>query len=63
MKVADTVGAGDSFFAGLISQLLVGEDPQESLDFACAMGALVASKEGANPTITLDEIEKIRKEI
>ena len=63
VKVADTVGAGDSFFAGLISQLLVGEDPQESLDFACAMGALVASKEGANPTITLDEIEKIRKEI
>ena len=63
VKVADTVGAGDSFFAGLISQLLMGEGPQESLDFACALGALVASKDGANPTILPKEIDNIRKGI
>jgi len=63
VKVADTVGAGDSFFAGLISKLLMEEEPQQSLDFACAMGALVASKEGANPTISLDEVESVRKSI
>ncbi len=51
IKVADTVGAGDSFLAGLLSKLLIKEDPQKAIDFACALGALVAQKEGANPKI------------
>ena len=51
IKVADTVGAGDSFLAGLLSKLLAGEPPQSAIDFACAIGALVAQKEGANPKI------------
>ena len=51
IQVADTVGAGDSFLAGLISKLLTQSDPQKALDFACALGALVATKEGANPDI------------
>jgi fructokinase len=55
-KVIDTVGAGDSFLAGLLSKLLSENDPQEAIDFACALGALVASKEGANPKITLSAI-------
>ncbi|MCL6217702.1 carbohydrate kinase family protein [Zunongwangia pacifica] len=52
IKVKDTVGAGDSFLATLIAKLLQGEEPQQSLDQACAMGALVAGQEGANPVIT-----------
>ena len=56
VKVADTVGAGDSFLASLIYQLLSGYQPQKSLDFACVVGALVASKEGANPVIQEEEI-------
>jgi fructokinase len=51
IQVADTVGAGDSFLAGLISKLLTQSDPQKALNFACALGALVATKEGANPDI------------
>lgn len=56
VKVVDTVGAGDSFLGTLISQLLNGEEPQKALDFACAVGAMVAQSEGANPKISLSDI-------
>ncbi len=56
VKVADTVGAGDSFLATLINQLLNKIKPDEALGFACAVGALVASKKGANPKIMQSEI-------
>lgn len=58
IKVVDTVGAGDSFLGSLISQLLNNNKPQEAIDFACAIGALVAKSEGANPRITDKEIER-----
>jgi len=56
IKVVDTVGAGDSFLAGLISRLLTNDNPREALNFACAVGALVAGKEGANSKLTDSEI-------
>lgn len=59
VQVADTVGAGDSFLAALITSLLTGKQPQEAIDFACAVGALVASSSGANPEISLVEIKKL----
>lgn len=55
VKVVDTVGAGDSFLAGLLSKLLTDANPQEAIDFACALGALVATHEGANPTIAAEK--------
>lgn len=58
VKVVDTVGAGDSFLATLIHFLLKKENPQKAIDVACAMGALVAQNEGANPIITQKEINK-----
>ena len=58
IEVVDTVGAGDSFLAGLLSRLLVNEDPQKAIDFACALGALVAKEEGANPKIENETIKK-----
>lgn len=58
VRVKDTVGAGDSFLASLIAGLLKNEEIQGTLDFACAMGALVAGEEGANPKF--DE-ERIRE--
>lgn len=61
VKVVDTVGAGDSFLAGLIYKLLGKCSPEEALDFACAIGALVASKSGANAVFSLDELETIEK--
>ena len=59
VDVADTVGAGDSFLATLSFMLLGGSDPQEALDTACAMGSLVASKEGANPIVSQEEIDNM----
>tara|TARA_R110001592_G_scaffold18337_3_gene76234 strand:- start:4027 stop:4911 length:885 start_codon:yes stop_codon:yes gene_type:complete len=58
VEVVDTVGAGDSFLASLTDKLLKGVSPQVSIDFACAMGALVASRKGANPEIIKQDIEK-----
>ncbi|WP_269237370.1 carbohydrate kinase family protein [Flavobacterium flavigenum] len=59
VKVVDTVGAGDSFLASLITCLLTGSTPQKAIDFACAVGALVAASSGANPDISLVEIQKM----
>ncbi|WP_139957856.1 carbohydrate kinase family protein [Flavicella sediminum] len=59
IKVVDTVGAGDSFLASLIDQLLKDTHPQRALDFACAVGALVASREGANPKLKEQTIENL----
>lgn len=56
IKVKDTVGAGDSFLGTLIAKLLQGVKPQEALDYACAVGALVAGEEGANPELPAERI-------
>ena len=61
IEVADTVGSGDSFLASLIQKLIHQNKPQEALDFACAIGALVASNKGANPIIHLIELKKLLK--
>ena len=58
IKVKDTVGAGDSFLASLIAKILTKENPQNALDYACAVGALVAGREGANPKLEAEEIKK-----
>ena len=57
--VKDTVGAGDSFLASLVFKIISNEHPQKALDFACAIGALVAGSEGANPKISESEIVKM----
>lgn len=58
VKVSDTVGAGDSFLASLISKLISNKDPEEAMDFASAVGAIVASKAGANPIIMPSDIDR-----
>lgn len=57
VKVADTVGAGDSFLAVLIAGLLSDKDPQKALGLANAVGAMVASRPGANPKLKSDDIQ------
>jgi len=57
--VADTVGSGDSFLAALINQILNNAASQKALDFACATGAVVASKHGANHKVTSEEIKNL----
>jgi fructokinase len=52
ITVNDTIGSGDAFLAGFLSEKLKGNDPQVCLKKACAMGAFVATKSGATPEIT-----------
>ncbi|BDU26200.1 carbohydrate kinase [Flavobacterium sp. GSB-24] len=59
IKVSDTVGAGDSFLAALITSLLTDKAPKNAIDFACAVGALVAEAPGANPEILPSRIENL----
>lgn len=63
VMVKDTVGAGDSFLASLIHQLVLKIPPQTALDFSCAMGSLVASKNGANARVSMQEIEIIQNSV
>jgi fructokinase len=58
VNVVDTVGSGDSFLASLIIKLLSGDNPQYALNYACAIGAIVAQNEGANPVISQSEIDE-----
>ncbi|WP_458626557.1 carbohydrate kinase family protein [Winogradskyella sp. PC D3.3] len=59
INVVDTVGAGDSFLAALTDRLLKGDSPQTAIDFACAVGAVVASSEGANPKLNQNDIDTL----
>ncbi|WP_299782370.1 carbohydrate kinase [uncultured Formosa sp.] len=59
VKVVDTVGAGDSFLGSLITKLLKDTPPQDAIDYACAVGALVASHEGANPKLKDTDIKEL----
>lgn len=63
VKAVDTVGAGDSFFASLISCLSKNLSPKESLETACATGAFVASQKGAVPNYSFYDIEKIKNSL
>jgi fructokinase len=57
VEVKDTIGSGDSFLAALLTCLLDGQSPAESLQFACAMGSLVATYRGATPFVSYSEIQ------
>lgn len=55
-KVANTVGAGDSFLATLVDQLLKKKEPNKALDFACKIGSEVVKYEEATPELFLNSL-------
>ena len=57
VKVEDTVGSGDAFLSGFVKMYLEGKNPQEILDFACELGAFVATKKGGTPQYKLRDIK------
>ncbi|MCM4155470.1 carbohydrate kinase [Gramella sp. AN32] len=59
IKVKDSIGAGDSFLAGYISNLIKGQEPNIALDYACAIGSIVATKKGANSEVTMEEVNTL----
>ena len=62
VKVADTVGSGDAFLAGLIARLLEDASPADALEFASGLGAFIAMKNGACPNYSLSEVENLINE-
>lgn len=63
IKVIDTVGAGDSFLGALIYQLCNTTNAQYAVNFACAVGAMVAQNHGATPELSINEIENFMNPI
>ncbi|EAZ83246.1 carbohydrate kinase family protein [Algoriphagus machipongonensis] len=59
VKVQDTIGAGDAFLSGFIKMYLEGKDLEDSLDFACKLGAFLATQKGGTPKYNIQDIEKI----
>lgn len=54
----DATGAGDAFVGAITVALLDGMTPDAALHFACAAGALAATRPGAQPSLgTRDEVE------
>jgi fructokinase len=59
VKVADTVGSGDSFTAGYLDARLKGRDILEALTLANQIGALVATVRGGMSQIDLGKIYEL----
>lgn len=56
VSVADTVGSGDSFVAGYLSGIINHQSAEEALQFACTLGAFVATQAGGCPFYTHNEL-------
>lgn len=59
VTVCDTVGSGDAFAAAFLHGYDLGWPMLETAKFANALGALVASRAGATPAWTVDEVQEI----
>lgn len=60
VRAVDATGAGDAFVGAITVALLEGVAPETALEFACAAGALAATRPGAQPSLpTRAEVEAI----
>ncbi|CAN5316719.1 ribokinase [soil metagenome] len=60
ITAVDATGAGDAFVGAIVVALLEGMDPQAALTFACAAGAVAATRPGAQSSLpTRAEIESL----
>lgn len=51
VTAVDTTAAGDTFCAALTVALVAGQAPEAALAFACAAGAVTATRMGAQPSL------------
>lgn len=56
IQVKDTIGAGDAFLAGFLSQFISGAPERDCLRFANALGATVATYSGGTPVVRMEEV-------
>lgn len=54
VKVEDSIGAGDAFLSGFVKTYLDDKTPNEILDYACKLGAFVATQKGGTPRYSGD---------
>jgi len=60
VRAVDATGAGDCFVGAICVALLEGMEPEAALTFACAAGAIAATRPGAQPSMpTRDEVEDV----
>lgn len=60
VEARDATGAGDAFVGAICVALLEGQAPEAALRFACAAGALAATRTGAQPSLpSRAEVEAI----
>jgi ribokinase len=60
VTAVDATGAGDCFVGAICVALLEGMEPEAALRFACAAGAIAATRPGAQPSMpTRREVEAI----
>ena len=57
VTVADTVGAGDSFTATFVAQILLGKSIRQAHERAVAVAAFVCTQNGAMPVLP-EELKK-----
>ncbi len=60
IKTKDTVGSGDAFLAAFIHGIIQNYKNDEILKFANAVGAFVATRNGATPNLDFNKINKLR---
>ena len=61
VSVADTIGSGDAFLAAMISSFIDNASENDSLEFANALGAFIASRSGGCPAYELNEVRELIK--
>ena len=59
IKVADSIGAGDAFLSGFVKSFLENQPIEQVMDFACKLGAFVATKKGGTPRYEVGDVNKV----
>jgi ribokinase len=64
VDVVDTTAAGDAFVGALAVRLAEGTALRDAVEFACAAGALTATRPGAQPSLpTRSEVDSLLKHV